>query len=187
MRAKLILIVVLVTVSGCGTSGPLYSEIVSTIPALESGKSRLIVYRKWAWKAGLGDAYVRVNEDIEIALPTDTFTYLDVTPGLNAMSVEVWADLGTFLMSGTFKKDREYYFRVRPAKVDSWPYSEPIANFTPLLWGGWKRKVDEAAPAFKEAELNVIEHTGVFMLIPVSKNVAMKNLAETVFVPYAPQ
>lgn len=161
-------ILILLAMSGCTTAtGPQYGDVASTLSPKKPGNSRLFIFRVWHYYSGGLDARVRIGSRAELNLATDTFTYIDVAPGRTEVSVDSWAAPGTFIISVNMQKDRDYYFAIG-ARVDMARY---------ILLGEFNsRTINPNNKAAKELETTVVKTRGSFLIVPVSKELAMAKL-----------
>ncbi len=81
----MLLVLCVVALSGCASSGPKYSELKSKLPALSPEQGRIFVYRKTTFGAAVQPA-VKLNEqEVGKAVPKGFF-YVDRPPGNQQIS-----------------------------------------------------------------------------------------------------
>lgn len=154
---------------GCVTTGPKFAEVAATLPRIETGKTRLIVYRNWGYQAGGLDARVILSSGPELRLPTNTFSYLDINPGRIDISADSAYAPGTSKISVKLKADRTYYIAISSA-----------VDMSKWIWFGaiWAGVVQTADAAVTEVETIVKANSGPYIIAPVSHETAMQRLSQ---------
>jgi len=112
MIRPIILLSVIVILTGCGATGPRYSEHKLTIPDLDSETSRVFFYRNSRFMSGGADAEIYIN-DIKAGECADgAYFFADTIPGLARIKAESGGTLGTHKIEEELEGGNEYYFEI---------------------------------------------------------------------------
>jgi len=101
-------------ITGCAATGPSYTDIKSTIPSLESGKSRLYFLRENAFMLSAVAARVQVNGVKVADIYSGGFVYLDRSAGEAFIMVDASLHPGEWRGKFTLEGGKEYFFLVTP-------------------------------------------------------------------------
>ena len=118
---RFVLSAILVIVAGCAT-GPSLKDSVRAIPALESGKARVVFYRTIVIGAAYQPDVLLNGQKVGSAVPRGVF-FRDVPPGKYTVTTTMTSDVVTFDIVGGEKKyvklNYGFGFRIYPELVDS--------------------------------------------------------------------
>lgn len=187
MRSISLLILIAIGVSGCAiASGPKFNDVQATMPAPISGKSRLIIYRE-SESVGVGIfAELQINDHLRINMPMRGATVIDVEPGKNQLSIDArsltFPPKGRFAIEVTLEQDREYYFAI----------NSQSPHLATVLLGGVPTvrtplKINSPIRAFTSIKTKIIDKSFEFPILPVAKEVALKQLQNMHFLHPIPQ
>jgi hypothetical protein len=109
------IVVALALLAGC-VSGPSYKEAKNTLPKLEEGKARLIVYRTKESKLYIAkSAPITINGAELGKVGYGGFSFKDVSPGSYTLKTTAWDWPGSCEISFTITgADKTYFFEVKP-------------------------------------------------------------------------
>lgn len=111
-HAQLAVLAVVVFIGGCAATGPKYTEVAKTIPALSSGNGRIFFFRSDSMLGAAIQPEIRLNNTVVGSSKPGGFFYVDRPAGsyTGAASTETEKTLSFVLAAGETK-----YVRTSPS------------------------------------------------------------------------
>jgi len=101
VKQIIVLLVAVLLMMSCATTGPKHSEMADSIPSLSSDKGRIYIYRITAMGYAVQPPVILDGKVVGKAVPMG-FTYVDCSPGIHriATSTEVERELNFHIDEG---------------------------------------------------------------------------------------
>jgi len=106
-------------VAGCAT-GPQYSAVKASIPAVKEETSRVYFLRPKKFLAHAAAAHIYINHTLVIKLKNGEFTYFDLTPGAKTVKIDEFAVPGYWEAAINVEAGREHFLQIAPSSSKVW-------------------------------------------------------------------
>ena len=113
MKKFVFFVIMAITLGGCATSGPKYSQYESTISPVSAEKARLYFFRQSKFAAGGVDAPIYVNGEEVGEAANKSYFFADVTPGRMVLKTESKMAPGVHVMETDVEAGNNYYIEVQ--------------------------------------------------------------------------
>jgi hypothetical protein len=131
-----VILAALALLTGCAT-GPSYKEAKRTLPKLEEGKARLIIYRTKESKLYIAKSAPIALNNAEIGkVGYGGFSFKDVSPGSYILKTTAWDWPGSCEISFTIQDaDKSYFFEVKPREESYAAFKDGSIIILPEITG----------------------------------------------------
>ena len=102
----------LIILTGCGATGPRYSEHQSSVPSLDENRSRVVFFRNSRFMSGGADAEIHINDTKVGECADSAYFYADVDKGPVTIKADNSGTPGTHAIDKDLEGGAEYYYEI---------------------------------------------------------------------------
>ncbi len=108
----IVALTLLIILTGCGATGPRYSEHQSSVPSLDENTSRVVFFRSSRFMSGGADAEIHINDTKVGECADSAYFYADVEKGPVTIKADNAGAPGTHAADKNLEGGSEYYYEI---------------------------------------------------------------------------